>query len=115
MQNFKQEIFKLWYLVRHYTLSAKAGGLVNILTIFGSSIALIAMIYVWKLGNASAAIFSYLLIGRIYKSLAENYFVAKFSGDIISGQISQVLLLPTQVTRLYFFMMLGKRVFRNLI
>jgi ABC-type uncharacterized transport system permease subunit len=115
MQNFRQEIFKLWFLVRYSMLSAQAGGLVNVLTIMGSSLTLIAMIYVWKLGNASVAIFSYLLIGRIYKSLAENYFVGTLSGDIISGQLSRVLLLPTATTRMYFFVMLGKRVFRNLI
>ena len=115
MQNFKHEIFKLWFLVRYSTLSAQAGGLVNILTITGSSLALIAMIYVWKLGNASVAIFSYLLVGRIYKSLAENYFVGTLSSDIISGQLSRVLLLPTATTRLYFFVMLGKRVFRNIV
>jgi len=96
-------------------LSAQAGGLVNVLTIFGSAMLLVAQIYVWKLGNASAAIFSYILIGRVYKSIAENYFVGTISGDIISGQLSRVLLLPTSITRLYFFVMLGKRVFRNLI
>ena len=95
--------------------AAQAGGLMNVLTIFGSAMLLVAQIYVWKLGNAGTAIFSYILIGRIYKSIAENYFVGTLSSDIITGHISRTLLLPTSITRLYFFEMMGKRVFRNLI
>ncbi len=115
LKSINHEFKKLQYLISYSIKSAQAGGLVNILTMFGTVILVVAQIYVWKLGNASTAIFSYLLIGRLYKSLAENYFVGTISGDIISGALSRVLLLPTSTMRLYYFLMVGKRLFRNLI
>lgn len=115
MLNFKQEVFKLVYLTRYALLSAQAGGLMNVLTMFSTAFMLIAQIYVWKLANASIAVFSYLLVGRLYKSLAENYFTGTMSGDIITGQLSRIILLPTSTMKFYYFLMLGKRAFRNLV
>jgi len=115
LQTIQNEFVKLRYLVGYSIRSAQAGGLANILSMFATVVLVVVQVYVWKLGNASTAIFSYLLIGRLYKSLAENYFIGTMSSDIISGNLSRVLLLPSSTMRLYYFLMVGKRVFRNLI
>ncbi len=53
--------------------------------------------YVWYFAKADSSVFTYLLVGRIYKALGENGFYGNLSSQIISGKITSDLMRPQPI------------------
>ena len=105
-----------WYeLIKYNIKVAGSGSFVNFMGVISNVIFITALMYIWSTKSASQEIFTYLLIGRIYKSIGENYFYGTLSYDILIGKLSNKLLLPTSIFFHYFFLMIGRRIFRNLL
>ncbi len=70
-------------------------------------------IYIWSLNSNQIVI--YLLGGRLISFMSNNFWHNKMGNDIITGKLSNNLLIPTRLYLNYFFQSLGGRLFRNLL
>ncbi|GAB4146028.1 MAG: hypothetical protein OHK0017_06300 [Patescibacteria group bacterium] len=113
--DFKRLFDKWWYVFRYNLTAAQAGITANLLSMFGRSIEALSVLYVWNIGNPSVSVFTYLIIGRIYKGIAENYFWGSMSTDIITGTLNGKLLRPSSLVLTSYIQMIGRRVVRNLL
>lgn len=105
-----------WWFVIIYNVKFANAGLAGTL-IMGLSLILetLTTTYVWSQAAASSNIFTYLLVGRIYRTLSENNFYNSLSEDINSGKITTDLMRPQPILVFWFVKMVGRRFFRNLI
>ncbi len=105
--------YKWWYLVK-YNFDVNSSGAFS-LVIAQLSIILntLTLTYVWAIGQASAAVFTYLLLGRIYRGLIESFGATNISQKIITGGISKDLILPQPYFKIDFFNTLGERFVHN--
>jgi ABC-type uncharacterized transport system permease subunit len=71
------------------------------------------VIYVWSKATSSIAIFTYLIVGRIYKSFAESTPEISVALDVIEGRLTSKVLYPKDYFVFRFFSLLGRRVQRN--
>jgi ABC-2 type transport system permease protein len=62
-----------------------------------------------------SSVFTYLLVGRLYKSIAENYLYNSFAHDISTGKLTNKLLNPSNLFVSIYFQMIGRRIFRNIV
>jgi ABC-2 type transport system permease protein len=114
MQNILGKNYKWWYYIK-YNLSVASGGLFgNIYQSFGYFTESIVIFYLWFQNGNSAAVITYLLVGRIYKALSENYFYNSFGDQVLSGKIVPQLLTPQPFIFYLYFQMIGRRFFRNI-
>jgi len=77
-------------------------------------IQILLIVYIWLLNGSNSQIITYLVIGRIYKALADTYFSETLGPEIISGEITKHLILPQSYFKLSFFREIGKRLSFNL-
>jgi ABC-type uncharacterized transport system permease subunit len=107
-QNYK------WLFVIRYNIMITSTNLFGMLL---SSIPLILnsliVIFVWSKATSSVAIFTYLIIGRIYKSFAESTPEISVALDVIEGRLTSKVLYPKDYFIFRFFSLLGRRVQRN--
>lgn len=106
--------YKWWYIINYNIKLAGSSYFMNIMEFFGNIVFTITLMYLWSLKLPSQEIFTYLLFGRIYKALAENYFHNGFSSEILSGDLTDKLLNSTELFSQFYITMVGRRVFRNL-
>ena len=115
----KELVINFWtqtkYIVHFYLDSAEATGFTNILSMGGTVLYTVAILYLWHIKGSSSTTSTYLLVGRLYKALSDNLFYGILANQIITGKLTDVLLRPINVTRYYFLATLGKRIFRNFI
>jgi ABC-2 type transport system permease protein len=115
MQRLLGRYYKWWYVFYYsYQVANTSFGLKVFIQISIITQALI-ILWVWHLGNAAIGIFTYLIVGRIYKSLSDVYIFDSISSQISSGSITKDLLVPMSYFKLHFFRSLGFRVVENLI
>jgi ABC-2 type transport system permease protein len=115
MQKILGRQYKWWYIsvyniILTSTKLSSAG-----FALFGVLINFTAVSYIWFINGASAATMTYLLIGRIYKTLTDNYWSDKIGLDIASGKISSDLLKPTEYLNYNFVASISTRLLRNII
>jgi ABC-2 type transport system permease protein len=105
--------YKWLYLIRYNIMITST----NIFGMLLSSIPLILnsliVIFVWSKATSSIAIFTYLIIGRIYKSFAESTPEISVALDVIEGRLTSKVLYPKDYFIFRFFSLLGRRVQRN--
>jgi ABC-type uncharacterized transport system permease subunit len=115
MQKFLGRNYKWWYILK-YNLVAASGGLgANFYQMLGTSFESLVVFYVWFSNGNSSEIITYLLIGRIYKSIPENYFYNSFGQDVIDGKIVNQIITPQPFIKFLYVKMIGRRVLRNIL
>jgi ABC-2 type transport system permease protein len=114
LQQILGKNYKWWYIVKYNIKLAGSSYFMNIMEFVGNIVFTITLMYLWSLKMPSQEIFTYLLFGRIYKALAENYFHNGFSSEILTGDLTGKLLNSTELMNQYYVTMVGRRVFRNL-
>lgn len=107
--------YKWWYILK-YNFTAASGGLgANFYQMLGTGFESLVVFYVWFSNGNSSEIITYLLIGRIYKSIPENYFYNTFGQDIINGKIVNQIITPQPFIKYLYVQMIGRRFLRNLL
>lgn len=107
--------YKWVYLIKYNLISGFAGLKANAYMMIGMIISTLAVVYLWKFNTDSTEIFTYLLVGRIYKSIVEGNFQVYFGADITDGKITKNLIMPTNFMNSTTVQFLGKRIIRNSI
>jgi ABC-2 type transport system permease protein len=107
--------YKWWYIALYNLKLSGLGYFTTIMDLFGNIIFVIALMYVWSIKSPSQEIFTYLLIGRLYKSIAENYLYNSFANDILTGKLTTKLLDSSNLFATIYSQMIGRRLFRNFV
>ncbi|MEI6728993.1 MAG: hypothetical protein WCK98_05100 [bacterium] len=106
--------YKWWYIIK-YNLSVASGGLFgNLYQSIGYFTESIVVFYLWYQNGNSATVITYLLVGRIYKALSENYFYNSFGDNVLTGKVISQLLIPQPFIFYLYFQMVGRRFIRNI-
>jgi ABC-type uncharacterized transport system permease subunit len=105
--------YKWLYLIKYNFAITNSGIKANLLSSIPLILNSLAVIFIWSKANPSTAIFTYLIIGRIYKSFAESIPENSVSLDIIEGRLTNKLLYPRDYFFFRFFSLIGRRVNRN--
>jgi ABC-type uncharacterized transport system permease subunit len=113
-QNFGKN-YKWIYIALYNLKLSGLGYFTTIMDLLGNIIFVVALMYVWSIKAATQEVFTYLLIGRLYKSIAENYLYNSFANDILNGGLTTKLLNSSNLFTSIYFQMIGRRAFRNLI
>ena len=99
-----------WVYVLKYNFAITNSGIrANLLSNIPLVLNSLAVIFVWSKANPSVAIFTYLIVGRIYKSFAESVPEIGVAQDVIEGRLTNKLLYPRDYFSLRFFTLLGRR------
>lgn len=107
--------YKWWYILR-YNFTVASGGLgANFYQMLGTSFESLVVFYVWFSNGNSSEIITYLLVGRIYKSIPENYFYNALGQDVINGKIVNQIITPQPFIKVSYVQMVGRRFLRNLL
>lgn len=114
LQKLLGQNYKWWYVIKYNITLANARISGNLISILSFVINTVAIMYVWSLSKPGAEVFSYLLIGRIYKSISENTSSAFISIDILRGGFTSNLLRPQPLLFYYYCQSIGKRSIANL-
>ena len=105
-----------WFFVIIYNIKfANSGILATFVMGFSQILETLTTTYVWSMTRASSAVFTYLLCGRIYRTICENNFYNALSDDINSGKITTDLMRPQPLLTFWIFKMIGRRLVRNLV
>jgi ABC-2 type transport system permease protein len=107
--------YKWWYIVFFgYKLgnSSPVIRIVNIVTIIIISTTILS---VWKIGNATQDVFTYLVIGRLFKTVVDTFVYYSLGSDIMNGKITAALIRPTGQFVYNIYNNLGKRLPINFI
>jgi ABC-type uncharacterized transport system permease subunit len=105
--------YKWLYIVKYnfpITNTNIVGMLLNSIPLILNSL---IVIYIWSKVTSSIAIFTYLIVGRIYKSFAESVPEISVALDVIEGRLTSKVLYPKDYFVFRFFSLLGRRVQRN--
>lgn len=106
--------YKWIYIMQYGTKYAGASYFMNIMDLFGNIAFTVTLMYLWSLKLPTQEIFTYLLIGRIYKAFSENYFYNGMAGEILTGQLTNKLLNSTKLFSQFYATMVGRRIIRNI-
>lgn len=115
MQKLLGRNYKWWHLFVFNINKVKAtffGDLVSQLSFILNTILIIV---VWLRANPKIEIITYLLIGRMWKTLTDNYWYNKVGGDVIFGTMTSSLLKPHEYFWEQFTASFGARSVRNLL
>lgn len=115
MQKLLGRNYKWWYILKYNFVAASRGIGANFYQMLGTSFESLVVFYVWFSNGNSSEIITYLLIGRIYKSIPENYFYNTFGQDVINGKIVSQIITPQPFIKFLYFQMIGRRFLRNLL
>jgi ABC-type uncharacterized transport system permease subunit len=107
--------YKWLYISKYNFAIANAGMVANIIRCFPKILSSLMVILIWSKANPSIAIFTYLIVGRLYKSFAEGFGDQVVSQDIINGDLTSQILHPNTYLPVRFFSYIGRRVLRNFL
>jgi ABC-2 type transport system permease protein len=107
--------YKWWYIVKYHIAVANSGLVASLIGSFPKILSALMIVFVWSKSNPSVAIFTYLIVGRIYRSVVESYSEVIVSRDIINGNLTSQLVLPNSYFGIMLFTYIGRRVFRNFL
>jgi ABC-type uncharacterized transport system permease subunit len=109
-QNYK------WFFVIIYNIKfANSGILATFVMGFSQILETLTTTYLWSMTGANSAVFTYLLLGRIYRTICENNFYNALSDYINSGKITTDLMIPSPLLTYWIFKMIGRRLVRNFV
>ena len=107
--------YKWWYVAKYNFAVANAGIAANLMSSIPKIISSLTVIFIWSKANPSIAIFTYLIIGRIYKSFCDGFGDAVVSMNIIDGSLTSEIIRPNDYFSVRFFAYCGRRALRNLL
>ena len=107
--------YKWWYILKYNFRKVNAGLLAIILGAFPKILNSLMVLLVWSKANPSIDIFTYLIIGRIYKSFCEGVFDGAISTDIILGSLTSKIIQPLNFFSVSFVGYVGRRFLINII
>jgi ABC-type uncharacterized transport system permease subunit len=103
-----------WFYILKYSLIRESGGKIGFLSqYFATIVRNVSMNYVWFLAGADSGLFSYLLIGLVYKGLVTNVYYYRISSLIHNGSISTKLMSPINFFGEQFVSSIGARITKN--
>ena len=102
-------VYCVWYNFQITNTNIKGNILSSLPLVLNS----LAVVFVWSKANPSIAIFTYLIVGRIYKSFCESIPENSVALDIVEGRLTTKILYPKDYFTYRFFSLLGRRVQRN--
>ena len=101
--------YKWWYLLKHSFKSINTGILGFLIAQISDIVQILGITYIWILNNSPKEIITYLIIGRIFKSLSDCYVAEVIAPEVSSGKITNYLILPSTFIPLYFCREVGRR------
>ncbi len=107
--------YKWFYAVKYNFAIANAGIVANIIRCVPKIINSLMILFIWSKANSPVDIFTYLVIGRVYKSFCEGFGEQIVSQDIISGSMTVELLRVNTYLPVRFFSYCGRRILRNFL
>jgi ABC-2 type transport system permease protein len=107
--------YKWFYIIKYGFKLANAGIVANIIRCFPKLLSSLMILFIWSKANSSVAIFTYLVVGRIYKSFCEGFGEQVVSQDIISGSLTSEILRPNDYFPVRIFAYTGRRILRNFL
>ena len=84
--------YKWFYAVKYNFAIANAGIVANIIRCLPKIISSLMILFIWSKANSPIDIFTYLVIGRVYKAFCEGFGEQIVSQDIISGNLTSDIL-----------------------
>jgi ABC-2 type transport system permease protein len=115
MQKLLGRQYKWWYVTVYSIRLAQSSLVSKVFGTFANSVNFFAMLYIWFFNGNDPSIMTYLIVGRVYKTLTDNYWSDKISAEIIYGSLSISLLRPTDYMADNFFKSLRSRFVRNFV
>jgi len=106
--------YKWWYLFKFSSASTGTGLYGFLISQFSDIIQVLAIVYIWIINGSSKEIITYLIIGRIFKALSDCCMAEIIALEIVSGKVSNYLLLPSEFIFLQFIREIGRRFVYNL-
>jgi ABC-type uncharacterized transport system permease subunit len=113
-QKLLKQNYKWWYTYTFYLKSYGSGIIPFFVGQLSDIIQALALVYIWVLANANPTVISYLVIGRIFKSLSDCFVAEEISPLIMSGKISNYLIFPSNFTSIIFFKEISRRTIFNI-
>ena len=115
LQRTLGEKYKWFYAVKYNFALANAGIVANIIRCIPKIISSLMILFIWTKANSPIELFTYLVIGRVYKSFCEGFGEQVVSADIISGSLTAELLRANTYLPVRFFSYCGRRILRNFL
>lgn len=106
--------YKWWYIFAFKLKSNGTGLSGHLFGQISDVLQNLAIAYIWFVNGSSNSIITYLVVGRIYKALSDTYFSESLGSDILTGKLSNTLILPQFFVKLTLIQDLGKRAVLNL-
>jgi ABC-2 type transport system permease protein len=107
--------YKWWYIATYNVILTSTKLSHAGFALFGVLVNFTAISYVWFINGASTSTMTYLLLGRVYKTITDNYWGDKIGLDIALGKISVDLLRPIDYLSYNFVASISTRFLRNII
>jgi ABC-2 type transport system permease protein len=105
--------YKWLYLIKYNFLITNTNIFGNLLSGIPLVLNSLIVIFIWSKATSSIYVFTYLIVGRIYKSFAESIPENSVALDIIEGRLTSKILYPRDYFVFRFFSLLGRRIQRN--
>jgi ABC-2 type transport system permease protein len=107
--------YKWLYIMLFGYKLGNSNPIIRIINIISIIIISVTVLSVWKIGNASQDIFTYLVIGRLFKTVVDTFVYYQLGSDIINGKITAALILPTGQFANNIYNSIGKRLTINFL
>ncbi len=107
--------YKWWYVILFGYKLGNSSPIIRFINIISIVIVSLTILSVWKIGNATSDVFTYLVVGRLFKTIVDTYVYYSLGSDILNGKITTALIRPTGQFAYNIFNNLGKRIPINFI
>jgi ABC-2 type transport system permease protein len=115
LQHILGSNYKWLYITKYNFKLANVGIVANVIRCFPKVLNTLMLLFVWSKANASITVFTYLVVGRIYKSFCEGFGEQVVSQDIIAGYLTSEILRPNSYFPVRMFAFTGRRILRNFL
>jgi ABC-2 type transport system permease protein len=113
MEKLLGKNYKWWYILKYYFKSNGTGLSGFLVSQIADIVQVLGITYIWIINNSPNQVITYLIIGRIFKSLSDCFLAEVVAPEVASGKISNYLMLPTPFMPFYFFREVGRRIVFN--
>ena len=115
MQSALGKNYKWWYILHYGYKLGNSSPAIRVINVISIVIISLTILSVWKIGNAAQDVFTYLVIGRLFKTIVDTFVYYSLGSDILNGKLTNALLRPTGQFSNNLFNNLGKRIPINFI
>jgi ABC-2 type transport system permease protein len=109
MEKLLGQNYKWWYLLVYNFKSSITYKWSTVINVFAGILAVSGVLLIWYVNIASGSqlanfdyIFTYYIIGNIFKTLSQNNFQGDLSREILNGRITRKMLTPGNLWIHYF-------------